>query len=126
MSGIINHFTSNGSSSQKRDALEFEQLLRRAQAEEDESGAISLSTIASIASFAAPVVSGIIDHFTSSSSSQQQRDFVEMIARQAQDDSEALSFSDIKNIGSIAFHVGDAVKDIFSRYAHSPLSFLVT
>lgn len=44
-----------------------------------------------------------------------------MLARQTQDDSGALSFSDIKNIGSIAFHVGDAVKDIFDGY----VSFLV-
>lgn len=105
--GIISHFTNNG---QQQQARELEELLRRAEAE-DESGAISLKTIASIGSFVAPVIGGIISHFTGGDNQQQQRDFVEMLARQ--DGSEALSFSDLKNIGSIAVHVGEAVKDIF-------------
>ena len=112
ISGIISHFTNNG---QQQQARELEELLRRAEAEED-SGAISLKTVASIGSFVAPVIGGIISHFTGGDQ-QQQRDFVEMLARQ--DGSEALSFSDIKNIGSIAIHVGEAVKDIFSRYVPS-------
>lgn len=51
----------SGNQQQRRDAIELEALLARADT--DESGALSLGSIASIASFAAPVISGIIDHF---------------------------------------------------------------
>lgn len=114
---IINHFTNNG---QQQQARELEELLRRAEAE-DESGAISLKTIASIGSVLGPVAAGLFSHFTGGDNQQQQREFVEMLARdvQAQEGSEAFSFSDLKNIGSIAFHVGDAVKNIFDGYVFS-------
>ena len=52
----------SGDQKQRRDALELEALLARDDA--DESGAIKLSTVASIGSFVAPVIGGIISHFT--------------------------------------------------------------
>ena len=46
---------------------------------DEDSGAISLSTVGTIASFAAPVIGGIINHFTN----KQQRDYFleEFLAR---------------------------------------------
>lgn len=109
-----------GGQQQKRDVLALEQLLRRAQDEIDESGAISLKTGATIASLAAPVVGGILNFFTGGNKGQQQqRDFVEMLAREAQDGSEALSFDEVKNVGSIVFHAGEAVKDLYTAATSS-------
>ena len=90
-------------------------MLRRASAEQDESGAISLKTGATIASLAAPLISGVVSFFSGDKDQQQQqrREFIEVLARQTQDGSEALSFGDLKNIGSIAIHAGEAVKDVW-------------
>ncbi|GJE97717.1 hypothetical protein PsYK624_139380 [Phanerochaete sordida] len=118
LGGIIDHFKSSGDGQQRRDAVELEGLLRRASAEQDESGAISLKTGATIASLAAPLISGVVQFFSGDKGQQQQRDFVEVLARQ-QDGSEALSFGDIKNIGSIAIHAGEAVKDVWDSVTGS-------
>ena len=52
----------SGNQQQRRDALELEALLARDGT--DESGALKLGTIASIGSFVAPLIGGIINHFT--------------------------------------------------------------
>ena len=115
---IISHLTNHG---QEQQARELEELVRRAEVEEQESGAISLGTVAKVGSFVIPVLGSLISHFTGGDKDQQQqqqREFVEKFARdiQAQDGSEALSFSDIKNIGSMVFHAGSALKDVISGY----------
>jgi hypothetical protein len=98
-----------GSQQQKRQVQELQGLLARAQSEADDSGAISLSTVGTIASLAVPLIGGVIDHFENSGQQNQART---VQASGADDGSEALSFQDAKDIGSIAFHLGDAVKNL--------------
>ena len=52
----------SGNQQQRRDALELQALIARDTA--DGSEALSFSTVAKVGSFVAPLIGGIISHFT--------------------------------------------------------------
>ncbi|KIP01087.1 hypothetical protein PHLGIDRAFT_131373, partial [Phlebiopsis gigantea 11061_1 CR5-6] len=62
----------------------------------DQSGAIKLGTIASIGSFVAPLIGGIINHFTNNGQQQQARELEELLRRaQVEDESGAIKLGTI-------------------------------
>ncbi|KIP01967.1 hypothetical protein PHLGIDRAFT_122900, partial [Phlebiopsis gigantea 11061_1 CR5-6] len=94
---------------------ELEELLRRAEVDE-QSGAIKLGTVASIGSFVAPLIGGIISHFTGGDKQQQQRDFEAALAARAFTSEET---SAILNIGSnIASAVTPIINDVVDHFTH--------
>lgn len=129
ISGIINHFT-GGDQQQRREVLNL--LTRDAVTTTastsplttDESGALSLGSIASIASIGIPIISGIIDHFTGGNQ-QQRREVLDLLARDATtdtistiplttDESGALSLSSIASIASIGIPIISGIIDHFT------------
>lgn len=119
ISAIHNLFSSNNQS-QKR---EFMELLARATSEDEDSEAISLKTFGTIASFAAPVIGGIIDHFTNKDQGQKREDIESMIARELMaraaeegvDESDAIS---LKTIGTIASFAAPFVGGIIDHFTN--------
>lgn len=102
-----------GNQKQRRDALELESLLARAEASGDDSNAISLGAISTIASFAAPLVGGIIDHFKNKD---KRADFEELFARAADDDaSEAVRLGTVADVASIGSSLLSAFQGLWSR-----------
>ena len=112
--GIIDHFTNNGQQ-QSRELFERELHDLLARGGGDESDAISLKTIGSIASFAAPVIGGIVDHFTNNGQ-QQSREFFDLEARDDGDESDAIS---LKTIGSIASFAAPVVGGIIDHFTNN-------
>lgn len=116
--GIIDHFTNNGQQ-QSREIFERELSELMARDDGDESDAISLKTIGTIASFAAPVVGGIIDHFTNNGQQQSrelfERELFDLIARDGSDESDAISLKTIGTIASFAAPVVGGIIDHFTN-----------
>lgn len=118
VSGLFDKLEGSGSQQQRRDLADLKEILARAEAEADDSGALSLGSIGTIVSLGSSVLGGIIDHFKSSDSSQQtRRALEELLARQeaATDPSEALSLGSIGTIFSIGSTVIGGIIDHFKN-----------
>ncbi|GJE88250.1 hypothetical protein PsYK624_043330 [Phanerochaete sordida] len=102
--GIVDHFT-GGDQQQRRELLS---LLAREAGDDEDSGAISLKTLGTIGSVAAPLVGGIVDHFTGDQ--QQRRD----TQASDDDDSGAISLKTIGTIGSAAAPLVGGIIDHFT------------
>ncbi|EKM61779.1 uncharacterized protein PHACADRAFT_204934 [Phanerochaete carnosa HHB-10118-sp] len=78
--GIIDGSGSSSSSSNQQQSRDFIELMARAAVDDDETGALSLSTIWDVAKAGYNVVKSLVEG-SSNSSQQQSRDFVELSAR---------------------------------------------
>lgn len=109
INGIVNHFRGSDSGAQRRDVMSVEDILARAAtdlATDDESGAISFSTLKNAGSLlfsGLGIASGLGGLFGGADSQSQRRELMELLARADEDESGAISFSTLKNLGSLIF-----------------------
>ncbi|KAI0691126.1 hypothetical protein BC835DRAFT_134451 [Cytidiella melzeri] len=121
ISEIAGHFFGGSSHQRRRD---FEDVLREElhklfgrqdSVDTDASGAISLSTIGTIASFAAPVIGEIADHFFGRRSDIEDHERVELqkiYGRQDTDDADASDAISLSTIGTIASFAAPVISEI--------------
>ncbi|PSS35589.1 hypothetical protein PHLCEN_2v1466 [Hermanssonia centrifuga] len=103
--GIIDHFKNSGSQQQRRDAVELEQLLARADV--DESGALNFGSIIK-------TVLGLFGG-SNSSSNQQRSEFADLLARDDTDESGALKLGTIGSIASVGIPIISGIIDHFKN-----------